>query len=140
MISADRIAPTTCPYCGVGCKLELHIKDDYIYKAFGAPFDEILVVEPLLDNHVGHGRIERHIGAGLFRQPERRPVNHFHSSGIDNDQLGAVLGDRRFHLQSNDRMGFRGVGTGDKKHIAVNHFGSGVAHRRRTERHLQRND
>lgn len=24
----DRIVPTTCPYCGVGCTLELHIKDD----------------------------------------------------------------------------------------------------------------
>jgi predicted molibdopterin-dependent oxidoreductase YjgC len=32
MITADRIAPTTCPYCGVGCGLELHIKDDYIFK------------------------------------------------------------------------------------------------------------
>ena len=23
---------TTCPYCGVGCGLDLHIKDDYIYR------------------------------------------------------------------------------------------------------------
>ena len=38
MISADRVVPTTCPYCGVGCKLELHIKDDYIYKVT-SPFD-----------------------------------------------------------------------------------------------------
>ena len=29
MITADRVVPTTCPYCGVGCNLELHIKDDY---------------------------------------------------------------------------------------------------------------
>ena len=41
MISADRIAPTTCPYCGVGCKLELHIKDDYIYKVT-SPFDSVV--------------------------------------------------------------------------------------------------
>jgi formate dehydrogenase alpha subunit len=41
MISADRIAPTTCPYCGVGCKLELHIKDDYIYKVT-SPFDGVV--------------------------------------------------------------------------------------------------
>ena len=38
MISADRIVPTTCPYCGVGCNLELHLKDDYIYKVT-SPFD-----------------------------------------------------------------------------------------------------
>ena len=29
MIASDRIVPTTCPYCGVGCNLELHIKDDF---------------------------------------------------------------------------------------------------------------
>ena len=38
MIKADRVVPTTCPYCGVGCNLELHIKDDYIYKVT-SPFD-----------------------------------------------------------------------------------------------------
>ncbi len=38
MITADRVVPTTCPYCGVGCNLELHIKDDYIYKVT-SPFD-----------------------------------------------------------------------------------------------------
>src|SRR5678809_29360 len=31
MIASDRIVPTTCPYCGVGCNLELHIKDDFVY-------------------------------------------------------------------------------------------------------------
>jgi formate dehydrogenase alpha subunit len=41
MITADRVAPTTCPYCGVGCKLELHIKDDYIYKVT-SPFDSVV--------------------------------------------------------------------------------------------------
>jgi formate dehydrogenase alpha subunit len=41
MITADRIAPTTCPYCGVGCKLELHIKDGYIYKVT-SPFDSVV--------------------------------------------------------------------------------------------------
>jgi len=39
----DRIVSTTCPYCGVGCTLELHIKDDaasggFIYKVT-SPFD-----------------------------------------------------------------------------------------------------
>ncbi|MFH1185817.1 MAG: formate dehydrogenase subunit alpha [Chloroflexota bacterium] len=31
-ILADRIVSTTCPYCGVGCTLELHVRDDFIYK------------------------------------------------------------------------------------------------------------
>ena len=38
MITPDRIVPTTCPYCGVGCTLQLHIKDDFIYEVT-SPFD-----------------------------------------------------------------------------------------------------
>jgi formate dehydrogenase alpha subunit len=41
MIAADRIVPTTCPYCGVGCNLELHIKDDYVYKVT-SPFEAVV--------------------------------------------------------------------------------------------------
>jgi formate dehydrogenase alpha subunit len=41
MIHPDRIVPTTCPYCGVGCGLELHIKDNYIYKVT-SPFDGVV--------------------------------------------------------------------------------------------------
>ncbi len=37
-IAADRLVSTTCPYCGVGCTLELHIKDDFIYKVT-SPFN-----------------------------------------------------------------------------------------------------
>jgi len=38
MIKPDRIVTTTCPYCGVGCALNLHIKDDFIYRV-ASPFD-----------------------------------------------------------------------------------------------------
>ena len=38
MIKPDRVITTTCPYCGVGCALNLHIKDDFIYKV-SSPFD-----------------------------------------------------------------------------------------------------
>ena len=38
MIVPDRIVRTTCPYCGVGCQLNLKIKDEFIY-AVEAPFD-----------------------------------------------------------------------------------------------------
>ena len=41
MINPDRIVPTTCPYCGVGCNLELHIKNDTIYKVT-SPFDGVV--------------------------------------------------------------------------------------------------
>jgi predicted molibdopterin-dependent oxidoreductase YjgC len=38
MIKPDRMVTTTCPYCGVGCALDLHIKDDFIYRVT-SPFD-----------------------------------------------------------------------------------------------------
>jgi formate dehydrogenase alpha subunit len=41
MIIPDRTVTTTCPYCGVGCSLELHIKDEYIFKVT-SPFDSVV--------------------------------------------------------------------------------------------------
>ena len=41
MIQPDRIVTTTCPYCGVGCKLQLHIQDDFIYKVT-SPHDALV--------------------------------------------------------------------------------------------------
>lgn len=38
MIHAEKTVRTVCPYCGVGCKLDLHIKDNVIYRV-RAPFD-----------------------------------------------------------------------------------------------------
>lgn len=38
MIKADKVVRTTCPYCGVGCQMNLSVKDGFIYRA-DAPFD-----------------------------------------------------------------------------------------------------
>jgi len=38
VITADREVRSTCPYCGVGCQITLHVKSDTIYKV-SAPFD-----------------------------------------------------------------------------------------------------
>ncbi len=35
MLKADRVVHTTCPYCGVGCQLDLHIREDLIFRAEG---------------------------------------------------------------------------------------------------------
>ncbi len=37
----DRLVKTTCPFCGVGCTLELHLKDDFIYRVT-SPFDSVV--------------------------------------------------------------------------------------------------
>jgi formate dehydrogenase alpha subunit len=41
MLKAEKIVPTTCPYCGVGCNLEMHVRDDFIYKVT-SPFDSVV--------------------------------------------------------------------------------------------------
>ncbi|MEK6221709.1 MAG: molybdopterin-dependent oxidoreductase, partial [Chloroflexota bacterium] len=38
MIKPDKTVLTTCPYCGVGCQMNINIQDDYIY-SIEAPFD-----------------------------------------------------------------------------------------------------
>lgn len=38
MLQSDRTIRSTCPYCGVGCQVDLHIKDDHIFRV-EAPFD-----------------------------------------------------------------------------------------------------
>lgn len=40
-IIKNKPVTTTCPFCGVGCNLELHIKDNFIYKVT-APFDSVV--------------------------------------------------------------------------------------------------
>jgi formate dehydrogenase alpha subunit len=41
MLEPDRTVATTCPFCGVGCSLELQIKDDYIYNV-NSPFESVV--------------------------------------------------------------------------------------------------
>ncbi|GAP14296.1 formate dehydrogenase, alpha subunit, archaeal-type [Longilinea arvoryzae] len=41
MSLSDRVVSTTCPFCGVGCNLQLHIQDDFIYRVT-SPFDSVV--------------------------------------------------------------------------------------------------
>lgn len=58
----DRIVSTTCPYCGVGCTLELNLKDDFIYKVT-SPFD----------SPVNHGNlcVKGRFGYDFIYSPQR---------------------------------------------------------------------
>ena len=40
-MKADRIVTTTCPYCGVGCKLQLHLHGDFIFRVT-SPHDAVV--------------------------------------------------------------------------------------------------
>ncbi len=41
MIQSEKVVPTTCPFCGVGCNLELHIQDDFIFRVT-SPFNSVV--------------------------------------------------------------------------------------------------
>lgn len=46
MLQADQVVHTTCPYCGVGCQLDLHAKEGVIYRSSGR-----------FDNDVNYGNL-----------------------------------------------------------------------------------
>ena len=46
MFNADRVVSTTCPYCGVGCQIDLLIKEGLIYRVNGR-----------FDSPVNHGNL-----------------------------------------------------------------------------------
>lgn len=62
MLLADRTVQTTCPYCGVGCQIDLHIKDELIYRVDGR-----------FDNPVNHGNlcVKGRFGFDFIHAPDR---------------------------------------------------------------------
>jgi len=57
-----RIVTTTCPYCGCGCTIELHVKDNRIVR-----------VTPAADGVVNHGQlcVKGRFGVDFIHNPER---------------------------------------------------------------------
>ena len=58
---APRGVRTTCPYCGVGCQMDLHVRGGEIVKVTGAP---------LAPNH-GRLCVKGRFGLGFVHHPER---------------------------------------------------------------------
>ncbi len=67
MLTADHIVHTTCPYCGVGCQVDLHVKDGLIFRVDGR-----------FDNDVNHGNlcVKGRFGYDFVHAPDRltRPL------------------------------------------------------------------
>ncbi len=62
MIQPERLVHTTCPYCGVGCQIHLHIRDEVIYRVSG-----------LFDSPVNHGNlcVKGRFGTDFVHAPDR---------------------------------------------------------------------
>jgi predicted molibdopterin-dependent oxidoreductase YjgC len=67
MITPDRTIHTTCPYCGVGCQIDLHIKNEMVYRVDGR-----------FDNDVNNGKlcVKGRFGYDYIHAPDRlvRPL------------------------------------------------------------------
>jgi predicted molibdopterin-dependent oxidoreductase YjgC len=67
MVHEDRIVETTCPFCGVGCQMDLHIKDEQIFRVSGR-----------FDNEVNYGNlcVKGRFGYDFVHAPDRltRPL------------------------------------------------------------------
>lgn len=62
MLQADRVIPTTCPYCGVGCQIDLHVRDNLIFRVAGR-----------YDNQVNYGNlcVKGRFGYDFVHAPDR---------------------------------------------------------------------
>lgn len=62
MIQADGTVRTTCPYCGVGCQVDLHIHNDTIFRVSGR-----------FDSPVNHGNlcVKGRFGTDFVDAPDR---------------------------------------------------------------------
>ncbi len=62
MLTANRIVHTTCPYCGVGCQVDLHLKDGVIFRVDGR-----------FDNEVNYGNlcVKGRFGYDYIHAPDR---------------------------------------------------------------------
>jgi predicted molibdopterin-dependent oxidoreductase YjgC len=62
MLTADHIVHTTCPYCGVGCQLNLRVRDGLIFRADGR-----------YDNEVNYGNlcVKGRFGYDYVHAPDR---------------------------------------------------------------------
>lgn len=94
MIQADRIVSTTCPFCGVGCNLSLHIKDDFIYR-ISSPHNGVVNHGNLcVKGRFGYDFIynTQRITTPLIRKVPQRPGSR--SQAFDLSEWNAVTWDQ----------------------------------------------
>ncbi len=62
MLAIERSVPTTCPYCGVGCQINLHVSDGQIVRVSGR-----------YDNQVNFGNlcVKGRFGFDFVHAPDR---------------------------------------------------------------------
>lgn len=85
MVQPDHITLTTCPYCGVGCNLELHVRDNFIYRVT-SPFDSVVNHGNLcVKGRFGYDFIynPKRITVPLIRKEPQKPGNRHQAFELD---------------------------------------------------------
>ena len=79
-VSPDRSVESLCPYCGVGCQLTYHIKDDRLVKVEGR------------DGPANHGRlcVKGRFGFDYVHHPQRIVRPMIRREGIGKDDLASL--------------------------------------------------
>jgi predicted molibdopterin-dependent oxidoreductase YjgC len=93
MINSEKVVQTTCPYCGVGCQINMHVKDGLIFRVDGH-----------FDNPVNHGNlcVKGRFGFDYVHAPDRltkpmvrhnrhEPFDKIHHTGWP-EAIGYVAG------------------------------------------------
>ena len=80
VIEADRTVDSLCPYCGVGCQLTYHIKDDTLLKVEGR------------DGPSNHGRlcVKGRFGFDYVTHPDRLTKPLIRKDGVGKDDLASL--------------------------------------------------
>lgn len=75
MIQAERVVSTTCPFCGVGCNLELHIQDNFIFNVTTPPNALVNKGNLCVKGRFGYDFIynKRRITTPLIRKTPQKP-------------------------------------------------------------------
>jgi predicted molibdopterin-dependent oxidoreductase YjgC len=73
VLDAEKMVRTTCPYCGVGCQVDLHVRDGMVFRA-AAPFDAA----------VNHGKlcVKGRFGYDFLWHPDRLTTPLIRRNGV----------------------------------------------------------
>ncbi len=81
----DHVTLTTCPYCGVGCNLELHVRNNFIYRVT-SPFDSVVNHGNLcVKGRFGYDFIysPKRVTTPLIRKDQQKPGRRHQAFGLD---------------------------------------------------------
>ncbi len=76
MISAENVVATTCPYCGVGCQVDLHVRDDVIFRVSGRRDNQVNAGNLCVKGRFGYDYVHAadRLGAPLARRKRDEPL------------------------------------------------------------------